>query len=135
MKIVKVTKDYFETENGEKIEHQFELDEVPTVEEFQKFYDNQEKEIRDKLKKDELKLSERVYICDECGFELDRNLNASLNLKQYTVSSTGINASGDGKVHVSNDRCPSVKEESDSNSSELIACQFYVGLEERFRQQ
>jgi len=46
MKIVKVTKDYFETINGDRIEHQFELEEVPTVEEFQKFYNQWEKEIK-----------------------------------------------------------------------------------------
>ena len=61
-------------------------------------------------KKEELKLSERVYICDECGFEINRDLNASINLKLYTASSVGINASGDGKVHAFS-RCPSMKEE------------------------
>ncbi|MDU2167932.1 MAG: transposase, partial [Clostridium perfringens] len=32
-----------------------------------------------KIKKD-LKLSDRIYICD-CGFTIDRDLNASINLK------------------------------------------------------
>ena len=32
------------------------------------------------VKKD-LKLSERVYICDECGIVIDRDLNAALNLR------------------------------------------------------
>ena len=32
--------------------------------------------------KDELKLSDRIYRC-ECGLEIDRDLNASLNLKSY----------------------------------------------------
>ncbi|MFP4121787.1 zinc ribbon domain-containing protein [Coleofasciculus sp.] len=27
-------------------------------------------------------LSERVFRCDNCGFECDRDLNASLNLEQ-----------------------------------------------------
>jgi len=30
--------------------------------------------------KDELSLSERVYLCTECGFEEDRDINASINI-------------------------------------------------------
>ena len=40
------------------------------------------------IKKD-LKLSDRVYICEECGFEIDRDLNAAINLKnakEYTIA-------------------------------------------------
>lgn len=48
------------------------------------------------VKKD-LKLSERTYRCG-CGLEMDRDLNAACNLRN-TVSSTGINAHGDDKVH------------------------------------
>ena len=33
--------------------------------------------------KDKLSLSERTFICDECGYEIDRDLNASINLKNY----------------------------------------------------
>jgi putative transposase len=39
-------------------------------------------------KKVSLSLSERTYCCDYCGMEMDRNFNASLNLKyatDYTV--------------------------------------------------
>lgn len=32
--------------------------------------------------KDSLKLSERVYRCSSCGFEVDRDLNASINIKR-----------------------------------------------------
>ena len=46
--------------------------------------------------KDKLSLSERTYHCNECGFEIDRDLNASINilnvgLKQIeaTVATTG----------------------------------------------
>lgn len=47
--------------------------------------------------KKDISLNDRVYNCDKCSLEIDRDLNASLNLKQlYTVSSTGIHASGDG---------------------------------------
>ena len=45
--------------------------------------------------KQTLKLTERTYICSNCGLEIDRDLNASLNLCHYsTVSSTGINVCG-----------------------------------------
>jgi putative transposase len=40
------------------------------------------------IKKD-LRLSDRVYICEECGFEIDRDLNAAINLenaKEYTIA-------------------------------------------------
>jgi putative transposase len=33
--------------------------------------------------KESLSLSERVFICDEYGFTLDRDLNASINLMRY----------------------------------------------------
>jgi putative transposase len=46
-------------------------------------------------KKDNLKLSERKYICDSCNFEIDRDLNASINLEKLAVSST-VTAFGDG---------------------------------------
>ncbi|NLI97323.1 IS200/IS605 family element transposase accessory protein TnpB [bacterium] len=34
-------------------------------------------------KKDELKLSERVFRCSSCGLEIDRDLNAAINLLNY----------------------------------------------------
>ena len=33
--------------------------------------------------KSNLKLSDRTYICDECGLVIDRDFNASLNLERY----------------------------------------------------
>jgi len=73
-------------------------------------------------KKEELKLSERVYVCESCGVEIDRDLNAAINLKLYTVSSTGINASGEDKVHASNSRWSSLKEEFNIKTRELVTC-------------
>lgn len=35
---------------------------------------------------DNLSLSERTFICNECGYEIDRDLNASINLKNYGKS-------------------------------------------------
>ena len=43
----------------------------------------------------DLTLADRVFGCDGCGLKIDRDLNASYNLKKYTVSSTGINACGE----------------------------------------
>ena len=34
-------------------------------------------------KKSDLKLSDRIYKCNECGNVIDRDLNAAINLKQY----------------------------------------------------
>ena len=36
-------------------------------------------------KKVKLSLSERVYICEECGCIIDRDLNASINLSRYEL--------------------------------------------------
>lgn len=47
--------------------------------------------------KEKLQLSDRTYRCTNCGNEIDRDLNAAINLEQYsTASSSGINAFGDG---------------------------------------
>ena len=40
--------------------------------------------------KTDLKLSDRIYVCPDCGFEIDRDLNAAINLKnarEYTIAS------------------------------------------------
>jgi putative transposase len=34
-------------------------------------------------KKERLKLKDRIYICDKCGFTIDRDKNASINLGKY----------------------------------------------------
>ena len=36
--------------------------------------------------KHNLKLSERVYKCETCGLEIDRDFNASLNLANYALA-------------------------------------------------
>lgn len=48
-------------------------------------------------KKAELALSERIFHCEQCGMTEDRDVNAAVNLKNYTASSAGINACGDGR--------------------------------------
>jgi putative transposase len=53
-------------------------------------------------KNSDLKLTDRVFECKVCNMKMDRDLNASLNLKQiYTGSSSGIYASGDGSSSLS----------------------------------
>ncbi len=45
----------------------------------------------------DMSLSERTYLCDNCGNHMDRDLNASYNiLKRATGGSPGSNACGDG---------------------------------------
>lgn len=34
--------------------------------------------------KKNLKLSDRTYVCDECGLVIDRDYNAAINLSKYT---------------------------------------------------
>lgn len=34
----------------------------------------------------ELKLSDRIYKCNECGLTIDRDVNAAINLKQYAFN-------------------------------------------------
>jgi putative transposase len=36
-------------------------------------------------KKEELKLSERMFVCEKCNFEIDRDLNAAINLEKYAL--------------------------------------------------
>ena len=36
-------------------------------------------------RKDNLRLSDRIYICDNCGLEIDRDLNASLNIREEGI--------------------------------------------------
>lgn len=49
-------------------------------------------------KKEKLSLKQRVFSCDSCGMVMDRDLNASINLKNYAVSYT-VKACGDSKLH------------------------------------
>ena len=72
--------------------------------------------------KSEMKLSERAYHCEECGFICDRDLNAAYNVRDFyiennTVSMTGIKACGEessGTRVKSSTKLSSVKQEADS---------------------
>jgi putative transposase len=52
-------------------------------------------------KKQDLKLSDRMYHCSVCGVEIDRDLNASLNLEKLAVCNT-VSACGASRKPVSN---------------------------------
>jgi putative transposase len=47
--------------------------------------------------KKELALKERTYCCEHCGLEIDRDLNAAINLRNQSVSYTAVNACGVSK--------------------------------------
>jgi len=44
--------------------------------------------------KQDLKLKDRIYICEKCDMKIDRDLNAAINIKNFAVSST-VNACGE----------------------------------------
>jgi putative transposase len=55
-------------------------------------------------RKDRMSLDQRVYLCENCGLSMDRDLNAAINLEQWlylteeeraTASSAGSNACGE----------------------------------------
>ena len=74
-------------------------------------------------KKSDLKLTDRVFECKMCDNKMDRDLNASLNLKQiYTESSSGIQACGDGSSSLSETTLvsPSMKQEFNKKSRVYI---------------
>lgn len=51
--VVRVTKEEFELDDGRVFPHVVELDEVPTIEEFQKIYDKVRDTYKDMLRDDE----------------------------------------------------------------------------------
>jgi putative transposase len=54
-----------------------------------------------RVKKEVLSLSERVFDCEHCGFSLDRDLNAALNLKNavsHTVSVCGLDSADTSRM-------------------------------------
>lgn len=53
--------------------------------------------------KNELKLSERIFKCS-CGLEINRDLNAAINLKN-TARSTEVKAFGDGSSDMFASEC------------------------------
>lgn len=72
--------------------------------------------------KSDLKLSDRFFKCSSCGLEIDRDLNASLNLCHYgTVSSTGINVCGvPHQTGVATAKQGTMKQKSNINLSKRV---------------
>jgi putative transposase len=66
-----------------------------------------------KVKK-ELSLKERTYCCEHCGLEMDRDLNAAINLRNQSVSYTAVNACGVSKPPDEFLVGDTVKQEADS---------------------
>ena len=75
-------------------------------------------------KKSVLKLSERTYHCDSCGLQLDRDLNAAINLRQYTVSYTG-RACGAANNRTDKSERAAMKQEANGDLAHVQIC---VGL-------
>jgi transposase len=73
-----------------------------------------------KVKK-ELALKERVYCCEHCGLEIDRDHNAAINLKKKAVSYT---ASACGVFKPPNDSFigNTVKQEADCEIENVQDC-------------
>lgn len=67
-----------------------------------------------------LGLDERVYCCPQCGMEIDRDLNAAINLKFYpliqTTASSAESYACEERVRPGSGRC-SLKQESDIESA------------------
>src|SRR6266566_821093 len=66
--------------------------------------------------KPELSLSERTFVCEDCGMVLDRDLNAALNVRRAAVSSIDTqNASGERSTGSVNGRCETALVEVGTN--------------------
>jgi len=66
--------------------------------------------------KPELSLSERTYVCEDCGMVLDRDLNAAINLRTVAVSSIDTqNACGQKSAGVFNGTRETVLDEAGTN--------------------
>lgn len=79
-------------------------------------------------KKDKLKLSERTFDCNHCGFSCDRDLNAAKNLANYSPTSKleGCEACGEGSPVVVIQYSPSMKQEVRNLSNQLVLDAHYL---------
>jgi len=66
--------------------------------------------------KPELSLSERTYVCEDCGMVLDRDLNAAINVRSVAMSSIDtLNACGERSADNVNGRCETALVEAGTN--------------------
>ncbi len=67
-------------------------------------------------KKEVLKLSERTYKCEICGLEIDRDLNAAINLANYSPTSKLEGSKACGEVNsISEMKCRTSKKQEINN--------------------
>jgi putative transposase len=73
-------------------------------------------------KKEILKLSERIYKCENCGLEIDRDLNAAINLANYSSTSKCEGTKACGEVNSSSEKkCrTSMKHEINKLSNKIV---------------
>jgi putative transposase len=60
--------------------------------------------------KEKLSLSERIFICESCGLQLNRDLNAAINLFAASWTETE-NACHEAGSYSPSGQCPSMKQE------------------------
>ena len=78
-----------------KLKSKAEVLGIPVVEAHQFFASSKTCSRCGKPKKDDLSLSERQYHCGACGYSVDRDVNAAINLKHLAVGHTeSLNACG-----------------------------------------
>jgi putative transposase len=73
------------------------------------------------VKKD-LSLKERTYCCAHCGLEIDRDLNAAINLRNQSVSYTAVNACGVSKLPDDSLVGDTVNQEADCKMGNVPDC-------------
>jgi len=72
-------------------------------------------------KNSDLKLTNRIFECNICDVKIDRDLNASLNLKQiYTRGSLGIQACGDRSSSLSEMTLVSLSAKQEFNEKSIV---------------
>ncbi len=71
--------------------------------------------------KDEMPLSQRTHRCGRCGFEVDRDLNAAMNLALVAASwAETQNACENGEVHATRGRCSMMKQEPNTVREDVL---------------
>jgi putative transposase len=84
-----------------------------------KFYPSSKTCSRCGWKNEELTLSDRVFNCKVCGFSLDRDLNAAINI--HRLGASQINACGEDKVTAPLEQWSSLKQEKEEQDNLLEA--------------